>query len=81
MSFIVGGIYYLIELFTGFPGGSCGKEPDCQCRRCKRCQFEPCVRKIPWRRAKPGEFLPGEIPWTEEPGGLQFIGWQRDMTE
>ena len=35
------------------------------------------VLKIPWRRAKPGEFLPGEIPWTEEPGGLQSIGWQR----
>ena len=22
-------------------------------------------------------FLPGESPWTEEPGGLQFIGSQR----
>ena len=21
--------------------------------------------------------LTWEIPWTEEPGGLQFIGWQR----
>ena len=20
--------------------------------------------------------LAGRIPWTEEPGGLQFIGWQ-----
>ena len=28
------------------------------------------------------EFLPGESPWTEEPGGLQFIGSQEsDMTE
>ena len=43
MSFIVGGIYYLVELFTGFPGGTCGKEPGCQCRRHKRCQFDPCV--------------------------------------
>ena len=58
-------------------GGTCGKEPDCQRRRLKRCQLDPCVGKIPWRRAKPGEFLPGEIPWTEEPGGLQSIGWQR----
>ena len=24
-----------------------GKEPDCQCRR---CGFNPWVRKIPWRR-------------------------------
>ena len=22
-------------------------------------------------------FLPGESPWTEEPGGLQPMGWQR----
>ena len=27
-------------------------------------------------------FLPGESPWTEEPGGLQPMGSQRvDMTE
>ena len=26
---------------------------------------------------KPLPFLPGESPWTEEPGGLQSIGWQR----
>ena len=23
----------------GFPGGASGKEPDCQCRRRKRCGF------------------------------------------
>ena len=27
-----------------------GKESTCQCRRCKRCEFNPWVRKIPWRR-------------------------------
>ena len=26
-------------------------------------------------------FLAWEIPWTEEPGGLQFMGSQRVMTE
>ena len=31
-----------------FPTG--GKESACQCRRCKRCSFNPWVRKIPWRR-------------------------------
>ena len=25
--------------------------------------------------------LAWEIPWTEEPGGLQSVGLQRDMTE
>ena len=40
---------------------------------------ETWVRKIPWRRAwQPTPvFLPGESPWTEEPGGLQFTGLQR----
>ena len=25
----------------GFPGGACGKEPGCQCRRPERCGFNP----------------------------------------
>ena len=32
---------------AGFPGGASGKEPYCQCRRCKRCGFDPWVGKIP----------------------------------
>ena len=46
----------------GFPGGASCKEPSCQCRRCKRCRFDPWVGKIPWRRAwQPTPvFLPGE---------------------
>ena len=35
----------------GFPNGTSGKEPTCQCRRHKKCGFGPWVRKIPWRRA------------------------------
>ena len=63
----------------GFPGGASGKVPACQHRRRKRHGFAPWVRKIPWRRAwQPTPiFLPGESPWTEEPGGLQSIGSQR----
>ena len=51
----------------------------CQCRRHKRCGFNPWVRKIPWRRAwQPVPvFLPGESPWTEKPGGLQSMVLQR----
>ena len=33
-----------------FPTDSSGKEPACQCRRPKRCRFDPWVGKIPWRR-------------------------------
>ena len=41
----------------------CGhKESACQCRRCKRCGFDPWVGKIPWRRTwQPTPVvLPGE---------------------
>ena len=39
-----------------------GKEPACQCRRRKRCEFDPWVGKIPWRRKwQPiPVFLPGK---------------------
>jgi len=33
-----------------FPGGASGKESACQCRRYKRCRFNPWVGKILWRR-------------------------------
>ena len=32
-------------------GDAGGKEPACQCRRRKRCVFNPWVGKVPWRRA------------------------------
>ena len=46
-------LYYTIGLWKSmrFPGGTCGKEPTCQCRRHKRLRFDPWVGKIPWRRA------------------------------
>ena len=36
---------------AGFPGSTSDKEPGCQCRRHKRCGFDPWVWKFPWRRA------------------------------
>ena len=64
------------RLQEGFPGGTSGKEPTCQCRRLKRYRFDFWVGKIPWRRSwQPSPvFLPRESPWTEEPGGLQSMG-------
>ena len=46
----------------GFPSGASGKEPACQCKRCKRHGFNPGVGKTPWRKAwQPTPvFLPGE---------------------
>ena len=59
--------YFSIEhlcIFSGCPWWLSGREPTCQCRRCR---FNPWVRKIPWIRKwqpTPGVawriFLPGE---------------------
>ena len=34
----------------GFPGGASGKDPVCQWRSHKRREFDPWVRKVPWKR-------------------------------
>ena len=46
----------------GLPGGTSGKEPACQCSRCKRLGFDPWIGKIPQRRAwqTTPVFFPGE---------------------
>ena len=38
------------------------------------------LRIFPWRRKwqLTPVFLPGKIPWTEEPGGLQSLGSQNN---
>ena len=58
-------------ILGGNPRWVSGREPACQYRRCRRRGFDPCVRKIPWRRKwQPTPvFPPGKSPWTEEPGG------------
>ena len=54
--------YYYIVIYRVFPGVTSGKESACQCRRYKRCSFDPWVGKIPWRRKwqRTAVFLPGE---------------------
>ena len=51
-----------------------GKELTCQCRR---RGFNPWVGKMEKQIATYSSILGWEIPWTEEPGGLQFTGSQR----
>ena len=76
-------VWVWVWVCVGFPGGASSKVSACQFRRWKRSGFLPWVRKIPWSRAwQPiPVFLPGESPWTEEPGRLQFTGSKRDTTE
>ena len=51
-----------------------------QCRKHRRCGFDPWVEKIPWRKAwHPAlAFLPEE---SHEQIGLQFTGSQRVRLE
>ena len=63
----------------GFPGGTSGKEPACQCRRLQRHQRAGFDREEPLEESRAAHScIPAwRIPWTEEPGGLQSIGSQR----
>ena len=62
----------------GFPGGTVGKEPACQCRR-----HEMWVWSLSWEdslgedMATCSSILAWKIPGTEEPGGLQSMGSHR----
>ena len=58
-----------------FPGGTSGKEPACQCRKCKRrgLDREDLLEEV---LATYSSILSWRIPWTEEPGGLWSIGPQ-----
>ena len=60
--------------FTGFPSGTSGKEPSCQCKR-----YKTWVRSLGQQDSLAEEMtthsriLAWRIPWTKEPGGLQSM--------
>ena len=60
----------------GFPGDPVVKNPPAN------SGFDPWVGKIPWRRemVTHSSILAWEIPWTEEPGGLQSMGSLKSHT-
>ena len=61
-----------------YPGCTSGKESDCQCRRHKRCWFDPWVRQTPRvDNGNPLQYSCLKIPWTEESDRLQSMGLQR----
>ena len=69
--------FMVLTSIWGAPGGASGKEPSCQCRRCKRHRFDPWVRKIPWRKAWKSTpvFLLGESHGHRSP--VSYISWGR----
>ena len=75
----VGFLAYILRV--GLPWWLSGKESACQC---KRCRFDPWVRKIPWRRKwQPiPVFLPGKSMdkgawWTTVHGAEKNQTWLR----
>ena len=69
-------IYGYSQTFWASQGSTSGKEPTYQCRRQKRCRFDPWVGKIPQEEsmATHSSILVWRIPLTEEPGGLKSMG-------
>ena len=63
----------------GLPGGASGKELTCQCRRHKEIHVQSLGQEDPLEEGMVthSSITAWRIPWTEEPGGLQSIGWQR----
>ena len=59
----------------GFPGGSDGKESTCNVG--DLASVPGLGRSLGGGHGNPLSILAWKIPWTEEPGGLQFMGWQR----
>ena len=84
MVFLVSICNYFLICIYGIDGAS-GKKSICQCRRCKRCRFDPWVWNIPWRRTwQPTPiFFVRRIPWTEEPGGVGLMvhGVEKSRTQ
>ena len=59
-----------------FSGGTNGKEPICQCRRCKRLRFDPWIGKIPT------VFLPRKVHWQKSLVGCSPWGHKgSDLTK
>ena len=65
-------------LSQGFPGGTSGKEPPCQCRRQKRLKVPSLGWEDPLEKgmATHSSTRAWRIPRSEEPGRLESIGLQ-----
>ena len=55
-------LFYMCFFFFWLPWWLSGKEFACQCRSHRKCGFDPCVGKVPWRRTwqHTPVFLPGK---------------------
>ena len=83
-SLLTYGIFSVVNTTVGLPGPShskesAGKESACNAEDLQ----EMCVQPLGWEdplekvMAIHSSILTWRVPWTEEPGGLQFMGSQR----
>ena len=72
-------IFSKLHETLGFPGGTAVRNPPANAGDTRDVGSIPGVGTIPWRRKwQPSlTLLLGKVPWTEDPGGLQFMGSQR----
>ena len=61
----------------GFPGGSDGKKSACNVGDLGSILEEAMEGALEKEMATHSNILAWKIPWTEESGRLQSIGWQR----
>ena len=68
-------INYILYYYLGSPGGSNGKESACNTGdRGQSLGWEDSLEK---EKAAHSSVLAWRIPWTEEPGGLQYMESQK----
>ena len=60
-----------------FPDNTSDQELLCQCKRLQRLRSDPGLGRSPGGGHHSPLQCSWRIPWTEEPGGLQFVGLQR----
>jgi len=67
-------------IYMGLPRWHRGKESACQCRRHKKCGFDPWSGSLLFLEKEIEtcfSILAWKVPWTKEPGRLQSMVSQR----
>ena len=71
----------IVRYIQDFPGGAVVKNLPANAGEARDAGPIPTWKDpMEQKMATPSSILTWEIPWTEEPGGLQFKGSQKDQT-
>ena len=73
----------LAGVIWGFPGGASGKEPPLPIQETQETRVRSLDQEDPLEeeRATHSSMPAWEIPWAEEPGGLQSMGVTKTQTQ